>query len=201
MLPTDQEIKALHYKYAKTDNDFDLVYKHCQIVETIAMQLFDAKPVAGVNRQLLHVGCLLHDIGTYDVLENGFFVSGIKHGVIGEKILKFENFPETIWRFASHHTGVGLTKQDVINQGLPIPVADYMAITNEEQLIMYADKFHSKSKPPIERPYFCTFEWIRNSIQKFGADKATKLDHLALLYGKPNLKPLSKQYGHIVKSI
>lgn len=46
------------------------------------------------------------------------------------------------------HTGVGLTKEDVLVQGLPLPPADYVAITPEERLVMYADKFHSKTTPP-----------------------------------------------------
>lgn len=61
----------------------------------------------------------------------------------GEAILKSEGFPEKLWRFASHHTGVGLTR-DVINQKLPLPEADYLVETDEELLVMYADKFHSK---------------------------------------------------------
>ena len=114
MLPTDQQIIDLHHKYAKTDADFQLVYQHCQIIETIAMKLLDAKPIAGIDRQLVHVGCMLHDIGTYKVLENGVFVKGVRHGVFGEEILKEEGYPESLWRIASHHTGVGLTEQDVI---------------------------------------------------------------------------------------
>jgi uncharacterized protein len=201
MLPTDQQIEALHRKYAKTENDFKLVYMHCQIIDATAMQLLDANPVQGINRSLVHTGCMLHDIGAYDVLENGRFVAGVRHGVIGENILRNESLPEAICRFASHHTGVGLTKQDVREQRLPIPVADYTAATVEERLIMYADKFHSKSNPPLEPPYFCTFEWYRNSIQNFGPDKAKKLDDLAALFGKPNLTALSKQFGHAVKDI
>jgi len=201
MLPTDQQIEALHRKYAKTDEDFNLVYAHCQIIEATAMQLLDAKPIAGIDRQLVHIGCLLHDIGAYDVLEASKFVAGVKHGVIGEEILKKEGFPEAIWRFASHHTGVGLTEEDVKEQGLPIPVADYTANTDEERIIMYADKFHSKSNPPVEPPYFCTFEWFHDSVQKFGADKAAKLDALAELFGKPDLETLSEQFGHEIKGI
>ncbi len=196
MLPTDQQIIDLHHKYAKTDADFQLVYQHCQIIETIAMKLLDAKPIAGIDRQLVHVGCMLHDIGTYKVLENGVFVKGVRHGVFGEEILKEEGYPESLWRIASHHTGVGLTEQDVIDQGLPIPVADYTAQTNEERLVMYADKFHSKSNPP----YFCSYEWFHKSVQQFGADKATKLDALAALFGKPNLDPLSEHFGHEIKT-
>lgn len=200
MLPTNQQIKQLHQKYAKSDADLTLIYTHCQIVEAIAMQLLDAKPIQGIDRDLVRVGCLLHDIGAYEVLEEGKFVRGVRHGAIGEDILKNEGFSETIWRFASHHTGVGLTEQDVMDQNLPIPVADYTAKTNEERIIMYADKFHSKSNPPSEAPYFCSFDWFRNSVQRFGSDKAAKFDALAELFGKPDLIALSEQFGHTIKN-
>lgn len=200
MLPTDQQIKNLHQKYAKTDADLTLIYTHCQIIEAIAMQLLDKNPIKDIDRNLVHVGCLLHDIGAYDVLEDGEFVQGVRHGIIGENILKSEGFSETIWRFASHHTGVGLTKKDVLDQKLPIPVADYTARTIEEQFVMYADKFHSKSNPPSEAPYFCSFDWFHNSVQKFGADKAAKFDTLAKLFGKPDLVALSKQFKHAIKN-
>ena len=201
MIPTDLAIEELHRKYAKNENEFNLIYTHCQVVEAIAMQLLDTNSVRDIDRQLVHVGCLLHDIGAYDVLEDGRFVKGVRHGTIGEEILKKEGFSETIWRFASHHTGVGLTEQDVINQAIPIPVADYTARTDEERLIMYADKFHSKSHPPDEPPHFCSFEWFRASIQQHGAGKADKFDALAELFGRPNLDHLSKQFGYGIKDV
>lgn len=201
MLPTIQQIEALHRKYAATAADFNLIYTHCQVVEALALQLLDARPVASIDRELVRVGCLLHDIGAYQVLENGRFVQGVRHGVIGERILKNEGFSETIWRFASHHTGVGLVEQDVIDQKLPIPVADYTARTDEERLIMYVDKFHSKSNPPVEPPYFCTFQWFRRAVQKFGRDKPEKFDALAELFGKPNLEPLSARFGYEIRDI
>lgn len=200
MQPPDQQIEELHKKYAKTDEDFSLVYTHCQVVEAIAMQLLDANPLTSINRELVHIGCLLHDIGAYQVLEDGKFVKGVRHGTIGEQILKNEGFSEVIYRFASHHTGVGLTEQDVIDQGLPIPIADYTAKTDEERLIMYADKFHSKSNPPVEPPYFCTFDWFRNSVQKFGPDKAAKFDALAEMFGKPDINALSKRFGYKIRT-
>lgn len=165
MIPTDQEIESLHLKYAKNETDFALIYGHCRVIEAVAMQLLDAKPSIAVDRELVHVGSLLHDIGAYSVIsDEGRFVQGVRHGVFGEAILKEEGFPEDIWRFASHHTGVGLTEQDAQDQNLPIPVADYTARTDEERLIMYADKFHSKSHPPAEPPYFCTFVLLNGIV-------------------------------------
>lgn len=201
MLPSDTQIKSLHQKYAKTAEDFKLIYEHCQIIEAIAVQLLDTRPLETIDRELLHVGSMLHDIGAYEVLENGRFVRGVRHGHIGEEILRKEGFSNEICRFASHHTGVGLTKQDVIEQKIPVPVADYTAQTDTERIIMYADKFHSKSNPPTEPPYFCSFEWFRSSIQQFGEDKAQKFDSLAEKFGKPDLNRLSERFGYAVKTL
>jgi len=195
MLPSDTQIKMLHQKYAKTEADFELIYTHCQVVDEVAKQLLEAKPELAVNHELIHVGCMLHDIGVYAVRENGTFVQGIKHGTIGEQILKDEGYPEIIYRFASHHTGVGLTKQDIVSQDLPIPIGDYLAETNEERMVMYADKFHTKSDPPT----FYTFEGYRTFVQQFGNDKALLFDELAELFGKPNLDILSKKFGHLIQ--
>ena len=199
MLPTDEQIRKLHQKYAHSKADFDLIYTHCKVIDAIATQLINVNPSITIDRDLVHVGCMLHDIGAYDVLENGKFVRGVRHGILGEEILQNEGFPEIISRIASHHTGVGLTKKDVQDQNLPMPVADYTAQTDEERLIMYADKFHSKSNPPTEPPYFCTFEWYRDSISRLGSDKAAKFDALAELFSKPDLVALSNQFNYSIK--
>jgi uncharacterized protein len=76
-----------------------------------------------------------------------------------------------------------------------LPVDDYLAETDEELLIMYADKFHSKTTPP----YFNSFEWYKQGVAKFGADKVIKLENMAKKFGVPDLKPLSEKYGYEVR--
>ncbi len=192
------DITALHKKYAPSDEVYDLVFTHCQIIYDIALQLIEKNSVA-IDRELVRAGALLHDIGVYPLFgSNGKLrpnVQYITHGIEGEKILKKENFPEAIWRFAAHHTGVGLTKQDVINQKLPLPAANYLAESNEELLIMYADKFHSKTTPP----YFNSYEWYRQDIAKFGNDKVVKFDQMATKFGVPSLQPLSEKYSVAIR--
>ena len=95
----------------------------------------------------------------------------------------------------SHHTGVGLTKQDVIDQKHPLPVADYLAETDEELLIMYADKFHSKTTPP----YLNSFEWYRQNISQFGPDKVAKFEAMAQKFGAPELESLGIRYGYEIR--
>jgi uncharacterized protein len=198
MIYTPDAIEALHHKYAPSDEVYDLVFTHCQIVRDIAMQL-SSKGMFEVDIELVITGSMLHDIGVYPLFgADGKLrddVNYITHGTEGEAILKKEGLPENIWRFAAHHTGVGLSKQDVIDQKLPLPIADYLAETDEELLIMYADKFHSKTTPP----YFNSFEWYKQDIERFGADKVVKFEQMAQRFGVPDLEPLSKKYGYEIR--
>ncbi|GAB1820496.1 HD domain-containing protein [Herbidospora sp. RD11066] len=176
MLPTDEEIRALHEKYAPTQEAFDLVYTHCVIVSDIARRLLIPEVH---DAELVRVGALLHDIGVYRL--NG--APYIQHGILGHELLKAEGFPEVLCRFCSHHTGVGLTCDDVRKQNLPIPVADYLAESPEEELVMYADNFHSKSSPPR----FVSADDYEARIRRFGEDKAAAFRAMREKYGVPEL--------------
>jgi uncharacterized protein len=197
-LPIFQQIEALHKKYAPTPEVLELVLTHCKIVNEIAQQLIATNNLK-VDTELVRVGCLLHDIGVYPLFdETGKEredLHYITHGVRGETILRDEGFPEIIWRFASHHTGVGLTKRDITLQNLPLPEQDYVAETLEEELIMYADKFHSKTEPP----YFNPYAWYKQHVAKFGEDKVKKFEQMAQEFGMPDLAPLIEKYGHAVR--
>lgn len=198
MIYTPEEIKALHRKYAPSMVVYDLVFTHCRIVRDIALQL-NARSTLRVDINLVIIGSMLHDIGVYPLFNaEGKLREGanyITHGSEGEAILKKEGLPENIWRFAAHHTGVGLSKQDIVDQKLPLPVADYFAETDEELLIMYSDKYHSKTTPP----YFNTFEWYKKDIARFGDEKVTKFEQMARKFGIPDLEPLSRKYGYKIR--
>jgi hypothetical protein len=58
LIPTDKEISALHEKYAPTQEAFDLVYTHCEIVCGIAEQLL-ARTDLNLNADLVRAGSLL----------------------------------------------------------------------------------------------------------------------------------------------
>ena len=198
-LPSLATIEQLHQRYAPTPAVLELVYTHCQIVRDIALQLIDTHHIS-VDRQLVEAGCLLHDIGVYTL----FTADGIErsdlhyitHGIRGAEILQREGLPAPIVRYADHHTGVGISKTDITSQNLPLPVADYLAESTEERLVMYADKFHSKNDPPC----FNTHSYYRASLLRFGADKQTAFDALTAEFGEPDLDPLIARYGHIVQT-
>src|ERR1700722_16919904 len=195
-IPTDEEILGLHEKHAPTAQAFDLVYTHCVIVCDIGEQIH-SRLGAGLatDIDLARAGALLHDVGVYRLYDNAGNLDGahyIRHGVLGYELLQEEGFPEAICRFASHHTGVGLPRDDVISQGLPLPPADYLAETAEERLVMYADKFHSKKSPPV----LLTAPAYAANVRRFGPEKVAAFQAMRAEFGEPDLEPFSAAYGH-----
>jgi uncharacterized protein len=194
-IPADDEILVLHKKHAPTPAALDLVYTHCEIVCGIAEQLYSRLSASsGIDIDLVRAGCLLHDIGVYRLYDDAGHLDGvnyIRHGILGYELLRAEGLPEVICRFASHHTGVGLTRADVVAQRLPLPPGDYLAETDEERLVMYADKFHSKKTPPV----LLTASAYAVSVRRFGEDKVTAFHELRAAFGEPDLTPFSDAYG------
>lgn len=193
-LPSSEEIEALHRKYAPTPEAFESVYTHGKIVSEIAGQLMET--ASGIDKELVRVGCLLHDIGVYRLYKGGEIDESnyICHGILGDELLAGEGFENRIRRFASHHTGVGLTKEQIVSKNLPLPHQDYLAENDEELLVMYADKFHSKSTPPR----FNSSESYKEYVAKFGEENAKKFQDMIDRFGLPNLEILSTKYGHTI---
>ncbi|MFF5227317.1 HD domain-containing protein [Dactylosporangium sp. NPDC000521] len=182
-MPSEDEIRALHVRHAPDRDTFELVWAHCVTVWRIAEQLLRQTAV-DVDPALVEAGCLLHDIGVYR-LGGGPY---IRHGVLGHELLRGEGLPEALCRFCSCHTGVGITSEDIAGQGLPVPPGDYVAVSEEERLVMYADKFHTKSSPPR----FVTAAEYRRDVARFGADKVVRFDAMVARYGEPDLTALRR---------
>ncbi|MFF7633082.1 HD domain-containing protein [Kitasatospora sp. NPDC008050] len=194
ILPTVEEVRALHEKHAPTREALDLVLTHCEIVCGIAEQLL-ARTGLLLDAELVRVGALLHDIGVYRLYDGDGRLDHrgyIRHGVLGHEILREEGYPERLRRFCSCHTGVGLSRHDIREQQLPIPEADYLAESAEEQLVMYADKFHSKTTPPT----FLTADTYAAHVARFGPAKVEAFDLLRTRFGEPDLTSARERYGH-----
>ena len=195
-IPGDEEIRALHERYAPSAEAFEVVYTHCVIVCEIAERIMET---AGfdVDVGLVRAGCLLHDIGVYRLYD----MSGqldhkgyVRHGVLGHDLLSEEGYQEEICRFCSCHTGMGLTRDDIERQALPLPTGDYVAETGEERLVMYADKFHSKTDPPT----FVSAGSYAVHVRRFGEDKPVVFAGMRAFFGEPDLTPLAARFGHRV---
>jgi uncharacterized protein len=185
VIPADKQIRALHEKHAPSREAFDLVYSHCAIVCGIAEQLL-GRCGLDLDADLIRAGSLLHDIGVYRLYDAAGQLDHsryVRHGLLGHELLAAEGFAEAICRFSSCHTGVGLTRYDIASQRLPLPARDFLAESAEEQLVMYADKFHTKTDPPA----FIGAAAYAASIRRFGEEKARAFESMRERWGEPDL--------------
>lgn len=152
-----------------------------------------------IDEHLATIGGLLHDIGTYRVLKHDgsdgepLQFDGkryILHGLLGYEYLLEQGVDESIAQFARNHTGVGLTQQMVIAQNLPLPPVDYMPVNLEQEIVMVADKYNSKSIPPK----FLTAQAYAKRAERYGeANKRRWLD-LVDQYGVPDVPALAARF-------
>lgn len=194
----NNKLKDLHKKYAKgsyADRFFDLIYIHSDIVKQIALNIADnlSHHNIMVNKDLVESGSLLHDIGVYqcfdDELNNDKSLpSYLCHGHEGYGLLKKEGYGERLARFALTHTGTGITKEDIKRENMPFESKDFIPVTLEEEIVCYADKFHTKW------PSFNTFEEAKARLEKFDLSKGVIMDRFRMKFGYPNLSNLQRKY-------
>ena len=162
--------EELIHRYCGDDTALEnILIKHSTDVANRALKIADKHPELKIDRQFLYEAAMLHDIGIIKVNAPSIFCYGtepyIKHGLLGGEILRKEGLPAHA-RVAERHTGTGLTRQTILQQSLPLPPADYVPETLEEQIICYADKFYSKTRLEEEK----TYERAVASLRKFGEE-------------------------------
>jgi uncharacterized protein len=199
-LPDSDTILGLHKRYAPHENAFAIVYGHCQIVAVIASELITSRKLS-VDPQLVRAATLLHDVGYYPLFDASGYVPKtylITHVVVGAELLRKEGMPEAVCRIAERHTGVGLTRENIIEQKLPLPARDLGPETDEEWLITYADKLHSKYIKPDElhdaTGCFNSPESYLEHARKFGSANAERFARLVDTYGVPDLPAVARKY-------
>lgn len=195
-------LDIIHHFYPEDTPLRRLLLLHSECVRDKALQILEGSGfrflVSGfrvqgsiLNLDLIIAGSMLHDIGICATYAPGILCEGaepyICHGTIGARMLRQlvaeGSFSaedavmlEACARICERHTGAGLTRQDILSQGLPIePAVDLLPETLEEQLVCLADKFFSKSGDPRKEK---SLEHVRRSMMKFGADSLARFDAL-----------------------
>ena len=192
---------ALIHRYYPEDNALRrMLLHHSRQVCARALQIVERHPELGANRHLVEAGSMLHDIGIFLTDAPGIHCHGtahyMLHGSLGAQLLRNEaeqlkeeqlqaiqlqeelHFYEALARICERHTGTGLTRQTIIEWGLPDPHQDLLPETIEEQIICYADKFYSKSHLERER----TIPQTLQSLEKFGDEGVEKFRHWTELF-------------------
>lgn len=174
---------------------------HSRAVADKALRICDRHPELGLDREFIEAAAMLHDIGIRECNAPGIHCHGtrpyIQHGLAGAEMIlgvqssKFKVYSsrfivqgsrgqgwEAIARICQRHTGAGITRAEVLAQGLPLPLPDdgsepYMPETLEEQVVCYADKFFSKTKLEREK----TIAEAEHSLEKFGKAGVERFRH------------------------
>ncbi len=196
MIPTKNEIKELHKRYAQNEVVLKLVYEHCQIVTEIAKWCVEQKHL-DVNNDILEAGCLLHDIGTYALFDSkgldGNEHNYKQHAIFGAALAIEEGFDERIADMIRTHVLMGLTKEEIVANNFGMPRKDYIPATIEARLLCYADRFHSK------HPTFNAYEPFLMRLSEQLPEQAVKLRAGAAEFGIPDVEALAQKYGQPVR--
>jgi uncharacterized protein len=106
------------------------VVAHCLAVSRTAGVLAEQMKRISVDRDLVQLGGLFHDIGRSRSHD-------IHHALEGVKIGRELGFPEQLLSIIERHIGAGITAAEAERLGLP--KRDYLPLTPEEKIVSYAD--------------------------------------------------------------
>lgn len=152
-----------------------IILEHSRCVAEKALQIAVNSPHTGsLDLKFIEEAALLHDIGVSMTDAPALDCHGsapyICHGVLGREILEKAGLPRHAL-VSERHIGVGLTREDIIAQGLPLPHRDMLPLSNEEKIIACADLFYSKKK--LELSTEKSLGKIKSNLAKFGSAKVT----------------------------
>ena len=155
--------------YDRRSEAYRVLINHSRQVADKALSIAKAHPEMKLDLAFIEEAAMLHDIGiTFchapDIGCFGTF-DYICHGYLGADLLRKEGFPRHAF-VCERHTGTGISLQKIIETKLPLPHRDFLPVTLEEQLICFADKFFSKTKPDAEKD----IAHIQKSLQKHGEE-------------------------------
>lgn len=147
-------------KYYPADDELrKLLLLHSRQVADRCLEITRKHRELPIDVQFVEEAAMLHDIGIFRCNAPSILCYGtepyLRHGQIGGDLLREEGFPRHA-RVAERHTGTGLP--------------GFEPETLEEQMVCYADKFYSKSRPDR----VLTVAEAAQSLEKFGHEGVLK---------------------------
>ncbi|MDO4671341.1 HD domain-containing protein [Falsiporphyromonas endometrii] len=171
-------------KYYKENSELhNILLKHSSDVAEFACKLARNYQADSLDIDLVYEASMLHDIGIFLTDAKGIQCFGkepyILHGKLGAEILRKEGLmPHSL--VAERHTGTGLYPEEIIERKLPLESNHiYYPVSNEEQIICYADKFFSKTK----LNHMKSLDEVRKSMAKWGKESAERFEKLYIKFG------------------
>ena len=168
--------------YKPKSKAHQILIGHSQMVTYKALKIALKHPELNPDLKFIEEAAMIHDIGIFMTNAPNLYCFGdypyLAHGYLGCSLITSLGFPEH-GLVCERHTGVGITKEEIIEKKLPLPYRDLIPETVEEQIIAFADKFYSKSRDILkEKP----LKEVRMSISKFGKSKTDRFEEWCELF-------------------
>ena len=145
---------------------------HCQQVKDRSLAIANRLNLSDSQKTFIQEAAMLHDIGITRTNTPNIFCTGEQHYLchiqIGHHILIAERLPQHA-QVALLHTGVGITRQDIIQNKIPLPIRDYIPETIEQRIIAYADSFFTKDPSRIHTPK--TLVQVLEELEQYGQER------------------------------
>ncbi|MEZ4736784.1 MAG: HD domain-containing protein [Caldilineaceae bacterium] len=173
------------HKYIPPDSPTYPIYLiHCTLVANKALTIAKRVDLPPDSQAFIEEAAMLHDIGIIRTNTPDIYCTGdlpyICHITEGRKILEAEGLPRHAV-VAETHVGVGLTKEQIVAQGLPLPQRDRKPTTVEEEIISFADLFYSKNPEKLWREK--AVKKVREGIAKRGPAQLAIFDDWLKRFG------------------
>ena len=176
-------IEILERYYDANSKAYKILVEHGWQVAGKARQAAQNVPELEPDLDFIENAALLHDIGILMTDTPLFGCFGkhpyICHGILGSDILEKEGFPE-LARVCERHIGVGISRNDIRRQRLPLPDREMIPVSIEEQIVCYADKFFSKNGNG--RPAEKTIAEIIDGLSPHGPEKVRRFETWAKIF-------------------
>jgi uncharacterized protein len=148
---------------------------HVSLVTKKALAIAKRVPELNPDLKLIEESAMLHDIGIVETNAPGICCYGkhkyIAHMDLGRAILEKEGLPKHAL-VAYRHTGVGISKDEIIKRKLALTEEDHIPITVEEEIVAFADKFYSKDPKNLTEEF--TVAEIVEDMNQFGKEQGEK---------------------------
>ena len=138
---------AIIHKYILPNSPVYRVYvPHVSLVTAKALRIAAKLGLSQVQQQFIEEAAMLHDIGIVNVKGYGacHYRPYICHAPAGREILEHEGLEQHAL-VAERHIGLGIAKEEIVRQTLPLPRRDMLCESLEEKIICWADLFFSKT--------------------------------------------------------
>lgn len=168
--------------YKPKSKAYHILYGHSRAVADKALNIAINHPELNPDLNFIEEAALTHDIGIFMTNAPNLYCFGdypyLAHGYLGCELLTSLGFPEH-GLVCERHTGVGISKEEIIEKKLPLPQRDLLPETVEEQIIAFADKFYSKSGDIRKAK---SLQDVRKSVSRFGEQNLTRFNEWCELF-------------------